>query len=83
MQYAYIYLSNVIAGAAFNALNIACINSIGGMIVTGNRTILGRTVRVTRTAAAIALNQMRRLGSLLSDAAVIAFAIRCKVIDGR
>lgn len=70
-------------GIVFNALNIACINSIGGMIVTGNRTILARTVRAARKGRAIALNQMRCLGSLLRDAAVIAFAIRCRVIDGR
>lgn len=52
------------------------------MIVTGNRTIFGTAVRAGRAAMAITLDQVRRFGALLREAAAIAFAIRCKVIDG-
>lgn len=69
--------------ATFDALNIACINSIGGMTVTGNRTIFDRAARAGRPVLTVALDQVRRFGALLREAAAIAFAIRCKVIDGR
>lgn len=62
-------------------LNIACINSIGGMIVTGNRTIFDKATRTVRATPTIVLNLIRCFGTLLREAASIAFAIRCKVID--
>jgi len=53
------------------------------MIVTGKRTIFAKTARVGRRVLASALSQIRCFGALLREAASIAFAIRCKVIDGR
>lgn len=69
--------------ASFDDLSIACINSIGGMIVMENRL---KIIRLTDAvfAALVGLQRLiRRFGALLREAAVIAFAIRCKVIDGR
>lgn len=69
--------------ASFDDLSIACINSIGGMIVMENRL---KIIRLTDAvfAALVGLQRLiRRFGALLREAAVIALAIRCKVIDGR
>lgn len=66
-----------------DARNIACINSIGGMIVTGNCTISARATRAGRAIVVTPLGQIWCFGTLLREAAAIAFAIRCKVIDGR
>jgi len=82
MHYAYIYFEGRVI-ASFDDLNIACINSIGGMIVMENRL---KIIRLTEAvfAALVGLQRLiRRFGALLREAAVIAFAIRCKVIDGR
>lgn len=82
MHYAYIYFEGRVI-ASFDDLNIACINSIGGMIVMGNRSKITRLTDVVLAALMGAQHLVRRFGTLLREAAVIAFAIRCKVIDGR
>ncbi len=83
MQTAYIYMDDAVCTITVVALNIACITLIGGMNVTGKRTIFPITTRAGRAAMAVALDQIRCFGALLRDAAAIAFTMRCKVIDGR
>ncbi|MBB3567712.1 hypothetical protein FHX05_001819 [Rhizobium sp. BK491] len=68
---------------AFDDLNIACINSIGGMIVMENRSILARLMGICRAALASTSYRVGRFGILLRESAAIAFTMRCKVIDRR
>ncbi len=68
---------------AFADLNIACINSIGGMIAMENRSILARLRGKARAALAGMQHHVNRFGVLLREAAAIAFIMRCKVIDRR
>ncbi|MFK0162678.1 hypothetical protein [Rhizobium sp. NPDC090279] len=49
----------------------------------GYRSILARLTAVERVALVGARHQLRRFGVLLREAAAIAFAMRCKVIDRR
>ncbi|WP_204849239.1 MULTISPECIES: hypothetical protein [Rhizobium] len=51
--------------------------------MTGNRTIIDRAARASRPVLTAALDHIRCFGTLLREAAAVAFAIRCKVIDGR
>jgi len=66
-----------------DALNTACIASIGGMISMENRSILARLPGRARAAFVGAMDHTRRLGTLLREAAAIAFTLRCRVIDRR
>ncbi|MFT4002514.1 MAG: hypothetical protein QM684_19935 [Rhizobium sp.] len=67
----------------FDGLNIACINSIGGMSVMENRSIIIRLRDMSRPTAVGAGSSLSRFGTLLREAAAIAFVVRCKVIGGR
>ncbi|WP_075856648.1 hypothetical protein [Rhizobium hainanense] len=66
-----------------DALNLACIDSIRGMIAMGNRSILARLRGKGRAALAGVQHHLHRIGMLLQEAAAIAFIIRCRVIDRR
>lgn len=51
--------------------------------MTGKRTIFTKAAMAARTALRLVLSQICDFGTLLREAAAIAFTIRCKVIDGR
>ncbi|HEY0124132.1 MAG TPA: hypothetical protein VGC14_20695 [Rhizobium sp.] len=51
--------------------------------MTGNRLFLGKTAWLDQPRLAAALNMIRSVGELLRQATLIAFAVRCKVIDDR
>ncbi|WP_167332640.1 hypothetical protein [Rhizobium freirei] len=53
------------------------------MTLVENRWILARLPGGVRAAFVGALDHTRRLGTLLREAAAIAFTLRCKVIDRR
>ena len=51
--------------------------------MTGKRTIFDKAALTGRMVLASALSRICGFGTLLREAAAIAFAVRCKVIDGR
>ncbi|WP_158008796.1 MULTISPECIES: hypothetical protein [Rhizobium] len=51
--------------------------------MTGKRKIFTRAALAGRMAFRFVLSQICCFGTLLREAAAIAFAMRCKVIDGR
>jgi len=53
------------------------------MISMENRSILARLPGRARAAFVGAMDHTRRLGTLLREAAAIAFTLRCRVIDRR
>ena len=63
--------------------NIACIIQIGGMTMARNSAFTAKEKSIGQQHLAAALNAIRCFGELLRKATVIAFAMRCKVIDGR
>jgi hypothetical protein len=53
------------------------------MTMTGNRTFPEETTWLDRPRLAAALDTIRNVGELFRQATVIAFTMRCKVIDDR
>ncbi|OJY62856.1 MAG: hypothetical protein BGP09_17475 [Rhizobium sp. 60-20] len=64
-------------------MNIACIGSIGGMIVMRYRLILAWLRGFARAVLVGAQRHLRDFGTLLREAAAIAFTLRCRMIDRR
>lgn len=51
--------------------------------MTGNHSSPGKTAQPERPRVTAVLDMIRNVGELLRQAAVIAFTMRCKIIDDR
>lgn len=51
--------------------------------MTGSRSFPGKVAWLNQPRLAAVLNLIRNVGELLRQATVIAFTMRCKVIDDR